>query len=284
MVAGLIDGKAHAAALRLEVKERVSAMRSQGVSPKLAVILVGDDPASVYYAESKAKLARSLGIDLQLFRFEASVPASELTASLQAVSNDETVHGVLVELPLPKHIPLEATLVAIDPRKDVDGVTMSNRGRLLSGTARLLPATPLSCLELLRRSQVELRGRRVCLIGRGETVGKPLTMLLIQSDATVTVCHSKTRDVADATRSAEVIIVAAGRPNLLTAEMVSEGAVVIDAGVNEVSPGRYVGDADFEGVRLKASLITPVPGGVGAMTTTILMRNLLDAIEWQREG
>ena len=282
MTALLIDGKVIASAIKSELKSQADDLAAKGIVPRLAVLLVGDDPASVYYAESKKKLGAAVGVTVDLERFPAAVSFEQLAERIRSLNADAGVHGILLELPLPKSLPKHALLDLIAPTKDVDGVTTASRGRLLAGERTLVPATPLACLEVLARSGHAVAGKRVCLIGRGETVGKPLSVLLIQRDATLTVCHSKTRDIARAARDAEIVIVAIGRARAISRDVIPQGAVVVDAGINETSPGKYVGDVAFDEVQEIASAITPVPGGVGSVTTALLMRNLLEAIAWQR--
>jgi len=278
MTATLIDGKLIASQIKAELKAECESLRAKGIVPGLAVVLVGDDPASVYYAESKKKLGAAVGIQVEVIRLPSSATQSEVASEISRLNASAAVHGILLELPLPAGLQKGPLLDRIAPQKDVDGVTTVNRGRLLAGEPTLVPATPLACLEVLQRSGHAVAGKRVCLIGRGETVGKPLSVLLIQRDATVTVCHSKTKDLAATARVAEIVIVAIGRAKAIGADVIPAGAVVVDAGINEVAPGAYVGDVAFDAVRDIASAITPVPGGVGTVTTALLMRNVLTAL------
>ncbi|ABZ84446.1 tetrahydrofolate dehydrogenase/cyclohydrolase bifunctional protein [Heliomicrobium modesticaldum Ice1] len=281
MTAQYIDGKAIAAQLRAEIKAEVASLREQGIVPKLAVILVGDDPASVVYARSKEKAAANLGIAFELFTLPGDTTEAALLALIERLNADAAVHGIMVELPLPKQISKEKVLEAIHPLKDVDGVHPLNRGYLMAGQPGLVPATPMSCMELLARSGVELAGKRVVIIGRGETVGKPLFFLLLRRNATVTVCHTRTKDLAAEVRRAEIVIAAAGKAGLVTGEMIAPDAVVIDAGINEGEDGNIVGDVKTAEAAERASLISPVPGGVGACTTALLFRNVLFGLKLQ---
>ena len=280
MPATIIDGKAIAAAIRDEVKTEVAGLKQKGIVPKLAVVLVGDDPASVMYARSKEKACKNSGIDFELHRFANDATEEEILARLGELSQDASVHGIMVELPLPPHIGKDRVMMAVDPDKDVDGLSPINRGRMFTRKDGLFPVTPQSCIEIAKRHGVSFEGRKVCLVGRGDTIGKPLIFLLLNENATVTVCHTRTKDLAKETRSAEIIIAAAGRASLITKDMVSPGAIVIDGGINEVD-GKTVGDVDFEGVSEVASAITPVPGGVGSLTTALIQKNLLKAMRLQ---
>lgn len=278
MAARILDGKKIASVIREEVKEEVGKWKETGVTPKLCVILAGDDPASEVYARAKEKACKNVGIDYQIFRFPSEVTEKDLLTKLDELSKDDSCHGIMVELPLPRHINKERIMLAIDPRKDVDGINPINRGRMFTAKEGLFPVTPQSCIEILKREGISLEGKNVCLVGRGDTVGKPLIFLLLNENATCEICHTRTRDLASHTRRADVIIVAAGKPSLLTKEMVSEGAIVVDAGINQVD-GKTVGDVDFEGVSSVASAITPVPGGVGSLTTVLIQKNLLKAMK-----
>jgi methylenetetrahydrofolate dehydrogenase (NADP+)/methenyltetrahydrofolate cyclohydrolase len=272
----LIDGKAIAKAIREELKREIEGLRAQGIVPTLAVLWIGEDPASGVYYRSKQKLAENLGIEFRGEVLPADVSQDELLQRIRQLNGDPEIEGIFVEFPLPEHIQPEVVREAITPEKDVDGITPVNLGKLLIGEAGLIPATPYGVMELLRASGVELRGADAVMVGRSEVVGKPLALLLLQAHATVTICHSRTRDLARHTRRADVLCVAAGRPKLITADMVKEGAVVIDIGLNATDEG-VVGDVDFEAVKEKAGLITPVPGGVGPMTATIVMKNVVEA-------
>jgi len=287
-VAQIIDGKAIAAQVRAEVKAEVEAWVQAGHRPPyLAVILVGDNPASASYVRGKTKAAAEVGIASDTLHFDTSISEAELLAEIARLNDDEGVDGILVQLPLPDHIDPSRVLNAIRPDKDVDGFHPINAGRLLLGEPGFVPATPAGILELLRRSGLETTGKHAVVVGRSNIVGRPLAALLLHRgiDATVTVCHSRTRDLAALTRTADILVAAIGRPRYITADMVREGAVVIDVGINRVDDPshprgyRLVGDVDFEAVAEKAGWITPVPGGVGPMTIALLLRNTLYAAQ-----
>ncbi len=282
MAAEIIKGKPIADKIREEITAEVEELKKKGVNPKLAVLLVGNDPGSVWYAKSKVKIGEKLGITVDLNTMPAETDQETVLAKIKAWNDDPEVHGILVELPLPKHLTKEAVMESITPKKDVDGVHPVNRGYLLGGQEHLalVPATPQSCITLAERAGINFRGKRVTLVGRGDTVGRPLASLLIKRDATITVCHTKTVDLAAECRRGEIVVAAAGRAGLVTKEMISPGTVVIDAGVNEVGNGKYVGDVEPD-VAEVAGALTPVPGGVGSLTTTIIMNNLLKAIKLQ---
>ena len=252
----------------------------KGLQPKLAVILVGDDPASVVYARSKQKVCEGIGMAFELFTMPTNTPETDILARIDDLNKDQEVHGIMIELPLPKGISKNTIMAAVRPDKDVDGVHPINRGYILSGQDGLFPATPLSCIELLIRSGVKIAGKHVVLVGRGETVGKPLVFLILKHDATVTICHSKTPDLGAFTRQADILIAAVGRAKMIKKDMVKPGAIVVDAGINEI-PGGICGDVDFEAVQEITSLISPVPGGVGSLTTALVMRNVLKGIVLQ---
>jgi methylenetetrahydrofolate dehydrogenase (NADP+)/methenyltetrahydrofolate cyclohydrolase len=278
MPATIIDGRAIAATIREEVKAEVAALKARGVNPKMAVVLAGDDPASVLYARSKEKACRNSGIDFELRKFAEDASEEDVLGALAELARDASVHGIMVELPLPRQINKEKVMTAIDPDKDVDGINPINRGRMFTRKEGLFPVTPQSCIEIAKRHGISFEGKTVCLVGRGDTVGKPLIFLLLNENATVTVCHTRTRDLGRQTRAAEIVVAAAGKPSLITKDMVSPGAAVIDAGINDVG-GKTVGDVDFEGVSEVAGVITPVPGGVGSLTTALIQKNLLKAIK-----
>lgn len=278
MAATIIDGRSIAAAIREEVRAEVKALREKGVIPKMAVILAGDDPASVLYAKSKERAFKKSGIEFELHRYPENVEEREILDRLAGLSADPTCHGIMVELPLPRHLNKERVMRAIDPDKDVDGISPINRGRMFTNKEGLFPVTPQSCIEILKRQGIPLERKDVCLIGRGDTVGKPLIFLLLNENATVTVCHTRTADLASHTLKADIIVAAAGKAGLVTKEMVRPGTVVVDAGINDLD-GKTVGDVDFEGVSEVASAITPVPGGVGSLTTALIQKNLLKALK-----
>ena len=286
MPAEIIKGLPVATAMREEIASQVKTLNTtKGIQPKLAVVLVGDDEASRVYAQSKEKVGEKMGIKVELHVRPAATSESDVIKLIDELNDDRNVHGILVELPLPSTIQKENVMNRIDPKKDVDGVHPVNRGYLLGGQEHLalVPATPLACIELIQRSGVELKGKRVTLVGRGDTVGRPLASLLITKgrDATVTICHTRTADLAGAVKSAEIVVAAAGFPKLVKAEMLSPGQTVIDAGINQLEDGSLCGDVDTEAAAQIVRAITPVPGGVGSLTTTVIMQNLLKAIELQ---
>ncbi|NIP27794.1 MAG: bifunctional methylenetetrahydrofolate dehydrogenase/methenyltetrahydrofolate cyclohydrolase FolD [Phycisphaerae bacterium] len=287
MTAQIIDGKQVAADMRAELKEEVAKLKEQGIVPGLGVILVGEDPASNSYVTAKERTCEELGIYSDDNRLPEETTQQELLALVEKMNNDPKINGILVQLPLPKHLNEAEVLLAIDPDKDVDGFHPMNVGKMMVGEKAFLPCTPHGVIHLLLRSGVTIEGANVAIVGRSNIVGKPLANMLIQKNATgnatVTVCHTRTKDLADKTKQADIVIAAAGRPNMVTADMVKEGVVVIDVGVNRVEDAtkkrgyRLVGDVDFEAVKEKASLITPVPGGVGPMTITMLMFNTVES-------
>lgn len=278
----LLDGKVIAKEIRAEVKEETTALRAQGIAPKIAVILVGNDPASVYYAQSKKKAASNVGIDFDFYNLPTNTNESDLLTLIEKLNQDKGTHGIMVELPLPGQISTDKVMEAVLPIKDVDGIHPINRGYILSNGPGLFPATPQSCIELMLRSGVEIEGKHAVIIGRGETVGKSLVFLLLQHNPTITICHSRTKELVSFVKQGDIVIAAIGRPNMITKEMVKPGAIVIDAGINEVKGGGYCGDVDFEGVKEIASLISPVPGGVGSLTTALIFKNLLKGISIQQ--
>jgi methylenetetrahydrofolate dehydrogenase (NADP+) / methenyltetrahydrofolate cyclohydrolase len=276
MTARIIDGKAMAAEVRAEVAERVEQLGERGITPGLATVLVGDDPASHVYVAGKRKACAEVGIKAWDHDLPASVPEADLLALLRDLNDDAGVHGILVQLPLPEHIDEEVVLNAVDPDKDADGFHPYNLGRLLTGNKLIAPATPAGIQQMLLRSDVETNGANVVIVGRSNIVGKPLAALLVQKEAganaTVTVCHTGTKDLEGHTLQADILVAAIGRAHAITAPMVKPGAVVIDVGINRTENG-LVGDVDFEAVKEVASAITPVPGGVGPMTIAMLLSN-----------
>jgi methylenetetrahydrofolate dehydrogenase (NADP+)/methenyltetrahydrofolate cyclohydrolase len=289
MAAQVIDGKQIAAQMREELKQKVAVLKTKGVTPGLAVILVGEDPASKSYVTAKEKACEDIGIYSSDNRIPATTTQAELLALIEKCNKDPKIHGILVQLPLPKHINEDVVLLAVDPKKDVDGFHPVNVGRMVVGQDAYLPCTPHGVIQLLIRSGVKLDGAEVVVVGRSNIVGKPVANMLIQKaptgNATVTICHTRTKNLAEHVRRADIIIAAAGRPNTITADMVKLGAVVIDVGVNRIDDAtkkagfRLVGDVDFEAVKDRASLITPVPGGVGPMTITMLLYNTVQSAE-----
>jgi len=287
MAAQIIDGKQVATGMREELKVEVAKLKEKGIVPGLGVILVGDDPASVSYVTAKERACEEIGIYSENKRLDTGTSQKQLISLVRKMNKDPKIHGILVQLPLPKGLNEAEVLQTIDPAKDVDGFHPTNVGRMVVGEKAFLPCTPHGVIQLLIRSGVTIEGANVVIVGRSNIVGKPLANMLIQKsaigNATVTVCHTRTRDVAYHTRQADIVIVAAGRPNTITADMIKEGAVVIDVGVNRIEDStkkqgfRLVGDVDFEAVKEKASLITPVPGGVGPMTITMLLYNTVES-------
>ncbi len=277
MSARLIDGNALSAKIRARLAERARALTNAGAQPCLAVILVGENPASAVYVRNKVKACESAGMRSLRFGYAADVPPAAVFDRIAELNRDASVHGILVQLPLPPQFDAEAVLESISPEKDVDGFHAVNTGRLVQGRPGFVPCTPLGVMEMLKSEEVTLRGAEAVIVGRSNIVGKPMAMLLMQADATVTVCHSKTRDLAGHCRRADILVAAIGRPQFVTGEMVKPGAVVIDVGINRLPDGKLCGDVDFDAAREVASLITPVPGGVGPMTITMLLANTIES-------
>jgi methylenetetrahydrofolate dehydrogenase (NADP+) / methenyltetrahydrofolate cyclohydrolase len=278
MAAQILDGKSLAARIRTDVKRKVSELVQRGMRPGLAVILAGDDPASAVYVRNKVRACEETGVRSTLIELSATVSEVELLERVRSLNEDRDVHGILVQLPLPKQVNAARVLEAVAPAKDVDGFHEANLGALLAGAPRLVPCTPAGVMRLLEHAAIPLAGRRAVVIGRSNIVGKPLALLLLQKDATVTICHSKSRDLERVSAEAEILIAAVGRPKLVVPAMVKPGACVIDVGVNRLSDGRLAGDVDFEAVKNIAGWITPVPGGVGPMTIAMLLENCLKAV------
>ena len=280
MTAQLIDGNALAAQIRAEVAGRTAALKARGIQPHLAIILVGDNPASQVYVKSKAADSEQTGLKATLERYPASLPESALLERIAALNADAGVHGILVQLPLPAHLNASRVIEAIAPEKDVDGFHIASAGALMTGQPGFRPCTPYGCMKMLQSIGMnDLRGKNAVVIGRSNIVGKPMALMLLAANATVTVCHSGTASLAAFTRQADVIVAAAGQRKVLTADMVKPGAVVIDVGMNRAENGKLCGDVDFEGVRQVAGWITPVPGGVGPMTRAMLLVNTIEAAE-----
>ena len=273
MSAQIIDGKETAAEIRRSLKERVSAARETGVLPCLAVVMVGDDPASAVYVRNKQKACEEVGILSVTHHLDAETTEAALIKLVQDLNNDQNITGILVQLPLPSHIDEKKVLLAIDPDKDVDGFHPMNVGRLCSGEDGYVSCTPAGVIALLKRYGIDAAGKECVIIGRSNIVGKPMIQLMLQENATVTVCHSKTKDLASVCARADILIAAIGKPKFVTADFVKDGAVVIDVGINRDENGKLCGDVDFETVKEKASFITPVPGGVGPMTIAMLLEN-----------
>src|SRR5688572_4441791 len=279
MPAILLDGKSLAASLRAAQKSAVDSLAARGVRPGLAAILVGDDAASRVYVRNKARACEETGVRSEIHEFAEQVSENELLERIARLNADRAVHGILVQLPLPGRLDANRVLAAVSPAKDVDGFHAANLGALLQGRPGFVPGTPGGVMRLLEHAGVTLAGRRAVIVGRSTIVGKPLALLLLQKDATVTICHSKTRDLAAITRQADILIAAVGRAKLVTAEMVKPGACVIDVGINRLPDGKLAGDVDFAAVREVAGSITPVPGGVGPMTVAMLIVNTVKAAE-----
>ena len=279
MTAQLIDGVALSKKLRADVTLRAAALRARGVVPGLAVVLVGDNPASQVYVRNKVKACEDSGLHSVLERYPATLGEAELLGRVDALNRDPAIHGILVQLPLPAHIDAHKVIEAISPAKDVDGFHVASAGALMVGQPGFWPCTPYGCMKMLEDIGYDLRGKHAVVIGRSNIVGKPMALMLLQKNATVTVCHSATKDLKAMTLQADVVVAAVGQRHVLTADMVKPGAVVIDVGMNRNEDGKLCGDVDFEGVREVAGYITPVPGGVGPMTITMLLVNTLEAAE-----
>ena len=282
MPAQLIDGKALSEHIRADVSRRAALLTAAGRQPGLAVVLVGEDPASAVYVRNKVKACHDHGLHSVLEQYGADLPEAALLQRLAALNADPRVHGILVQMPLPKHIDPQKVIAAIDTRKDVDGFSVHSAGALMAGLPGLRPATPYGCMKLIEATGVALMGKHAVVMGRSNTVGKPMALLLLQANATVTVCHSGTADIGAHTRQADIVVAAVGRRSMLTADMVKPGAIVIDVGINRTSAGKLCGDVDFAAVREAlgdSGWISPVPGGVGPMTITMLLVNTLQAAE-----
>lgn len=279
MTAQLIDGNALSKALRAEVAARAAALKARGVVPGLAVVLVGDNPASQVYVRNKVKACEDNGLHSVLEKYPADLSEADLLARVDALNNDPAIHGILVQLPLPAHVDAQKVIEAIAPAKDVDGFHVASAGALMTGSPGFWPCTPYGCMKMIESIGYELRGKHAVVIGRSNIVGKPMALMLLARSATVTICHSATADLGAFTRHADVVVAAVGKRNVLTADMVKPGAVVIDVGMNRNDEGKLCGDVDFAGVREVAGWITPVPGGVGPMTITMLLVNTIEAAE-----
>ena len=282
-MATILNGKQVAAEIRAELKTRAEALRKDGVVPCLAVLLAGDDPASKIYVRNKKRACEEIGIESRELLFPENVTEEELIAQIRALNEDPAVDAMLVQLPLPRHINEARVLAEIAPEKDADGFHVVNAGRLFTGQTSVLPCTPAGCMELLRRANVEFSGKHAVVVGRSNIVGKPMAMLLLNEHCTVTVCHSRTKDLARFTRDADILVAAVGRPGMITGEMIKPGAAVIDVGINRLDNGKLMGDVDFASAEPVAGAITPVPGGVGPMTIAMLMQNAILAAE-KRHG
>ena len=277
MVAKVIDGHAVARQVREQCRLQAQALKARGVVPGLAVVIVGDDPASKVYVANKVKACNEVGLQSTVYAFAADTPDAVVEAEIVRLNADPRVHGILVQLPLPKHYDARRVLAAISSDKDVDGFHLYNVGALVQGETLFPPCTPFGVQKMLEFENIPVEGQNVVVVGASNIVGKPMALMLMQKDATVVICHAKTRDLAQFTILADILVVAAGRPNLIVPQMVRTGAVVIDVGINRLANGKLVGDVDFEGVRQKASYISPVPGGVGPMTVTMLVHNTVQS-------
>ncbi|HEY2929882.1 bifunctional methylenetetrahydrofolate dehydrogenase/methenyltetrahydrofolate cyclohydrolase FolD [Piscinibacter sp.] len=279
MAAQLIDGIALSKHMRADVAARAAALSARGHTPGLAVILVGVDPASQVYVRNKVKACKDSGLHSVFEQYDASLSEAELLARIDALNRDPAIHGILVQMPLPKHINPHRVIEAIATSKDVDGYSTLSAGELMTGLPGFRPCTPYGCMKLIESTGIALRGKHAVVIGRSNTVGKPMALLLLQANASVTICHSQTADIGHHTRQADVVVAAVGRRNTLTADMVKPGATVIDVGINRNDEGKLCGDVDFAAVSQIAGHITPVPGGVGPMTITMLLVNTIEAAE-----
>jgi len=279
MTAQRIDGNALSQKLRAEVTIRTQILKAKGITPGLAVILVGENPASQVYVRNKVKACQDSGLHSLLEKYAEDMTEKALLDRIESLNQDPSIHGILVQLPLPKHIDSQKVIEAISPHKDVDGFHIASAGALMTGMPGFWPCTPYGCMKMLESIGYDLKGKHAVVIGRSNIVGKPMAMMLLQKNATVTICHSATPDLKAMTLQADVIVAAVGKRNVLTADMVKPGAVVLDVGMNRNDEGKLCGDVDFDGVEKVASYITPVPGGVGPMTITMLLVNTLEAAE-----
>jgi len=279
MPAQLLDGNLLSKKLRAEIAARAAILTAKGIRPGLAVIVIGDNPASQVYVRNKVKACEDVGFHSVLERYSAELGEEELLARIATLNADPAIHGILVQLPLPEHIAAERVLEAIAPEKDVDGFHVANAGALMVGKPEFKPCTPYGCMKILESIDYPIRGARAVIVGASNIVGKPMAMLLLQAGATVTICNSKTRDLAHHTKDADILVVATGKPHMVTGDMIKSGAVVIDVGINRLPDGKLCGDVDFDTAKYVAGWITPVPGGVGPMTITMLLMNTLEAAE-----
>jgi len=277
--ADIIDGKEIAGEMRQKIKDRVMNLKKKNIVPGLSVILVGDDPASQVYVRNKEKACKDLGIKSKTFRLPRETSQAEVINLIKDLNKDPEIHGILVQLPLPDHVDPDVVIEAIDPSKDVDGLHPVNMGRLIRGQQCLMPCTPHGCIIMIKRTGIDIKGKKAVVVGRSNIVGKPVSIMLLQENATVTVCHSKTVDLEKETREADILVVAVGKPKFIKGDMIKPGAVVIDVGINRLDNGKLAGDVDFESASKVAGWITPVPGGVGPMTITMLMHNTVEAAE-----
>lgn len=278
MGAQILDGKVMSAELRAEIAQRVAALKERGVTPGLAVILVGNDPASEIYVRNKGKGCEETGMYSRTINLPEQISQAELESEIEKLNADPAIHGILVQLPMPKHLDEQAALAKILPEKDVDGFHLINAGHMMTGTEGVIACTPRGALYMIKSTGIDLNGKEAVVIGRSNIVGKPMALLLLRENCTVTICHSRTKNLVEHTRRADILVAAVGKAGFVTADMVKPGAVVIDVGINRVD-GKVCGDVDFEHVKEKASWITPVPGGVGKMTITMLLDNTVEAAE-----
>ncbi len=279
MAAQLINGSALSKSIRTDVAQRVAVLAGRGVRPGLAVVLVGDDPASQVYVRNKVKACHEAGLHSVFEKYDADCPEAQLLERIAALNDDATIHGILVQMPLPAHIDAHKVIESVATRKDVDGYSVLSAGELMAGLPGFRPCTPYGCMKLIESTGISLRGKHAVVIGRSNTVGKPMALLLLQAHATVTICHSATADLGFHTRQADVVVAAVGRRNTLRADMVKPGAIVVDVGINRNEEGKLCGDVDFAAVSQVAAAITPVPGGVGPMTIAMLLVNTVEAAE-----
>lgn len=286
----IIDGKALSAQIKEGLSDRINTLKSKGITPSLTVILVGDDPASAVYVKNKHQTFINLGLVSEVVRLPTETSQEELIKQIEKLNKDDTVHGILIQLPLPPHLNSQIAISSIDPSKDVDGFHIENAGALLTGNPKFIPCTPYGVMRMLKSKNINIRGAEAVVVGASNIVGKPMALLLQMAGATVTICNSKTRDLAAQTKRADILVAAAGKPHLINGEMIKDGAVVIDVGIHRKEDGKLCGDVDFESASKKASFITPVPGGVGPMTIVMLLVNTVEAAERkagitpQREG
>ncbi|AEP36675.1 bifunctional methylenetetrahydrofolate dehydrogenase/methenyltetrahydrofolate cyclohydrolase FolD [Taylorella asinigenitalis] len=286
----IIDGKALSAQIKEGLSDRINTLKSKGITPSLTVILVGDDPASAVYVKNKHQTFINLGLISEVVRLPAETSQEKLIEQIEKLNKDDTVHGILIQLPLPPHLNSQIAISSIDPSKDVDGFHIENAGALLTGNPKFIPCTPYGVMRMLKSKDIYIRGAEAVIVGASNIVGKPMALLLQMAGATVTICNSKTRDLAAQTKRADILVAAAGKPHLINGEMIKDGAVVIDVGIHRKEDGKLCGDVDFESASKKASFITPVPGGVGPMTIVMLLVNTVEAAERkagitpQREG
>jgi methylenetetrahydrofolate dehydrogenase (NADP+) / methenyltetrahydrofolate cyclohydrolase len=282
VIADIIDGKAIAAKLRAEVADAAKQLRARNIAPTLAVVLVGDDPASAVYVRSKTKAAREAHVDVRDHKLPATTTQAELMSLVRSLVDDPVVDGILVQLPLPPHLDSDAVIRSIDPAKDVDGLHPASLGLLAQGRPQFVPCTPKGCMRLLREAGADLVGARAVVLGRSVLVGKPVALLLANANATVTMCHSKTRDLAGEVRRADVVVAAIGKPELVKGDWIKDGAYVLDVGINRTDAGKLLGDVEFTAAAQRARAITPVPGGVGPMTIACLLENTVEAARRRR--